>query len=320
MSQKCAKTCDCNVTTTNTGAGCTPVMKVEKRPWIMNETKADGTLNYIDLTSDLDDEYFSGLINNVDPLQRLYPLPEIKNITDAREKPVVYAWKDGTEVFVRDGIRKFEGMFPPDSASPQLTGILEGQRCSKPCKFSVDADGTVWGKISDDGTKLYPVKMDAQSVAAIFTKPTDTEPQMLGYSFNYHPSEKDCVLRGLVPSEMADGVDPLSYNGLIDVFVKVVSCNDTKLVVKLTTVFGTALNPLVVTGLVVGDFALYNVTDSSAIALTGSGSAFAENPDGTYSLTYATADQPTAADVLRLTPTEDGYDFLAVVQTSIVAS
>lgn len=320
----CAKTCDCNYTIANTGIGCNPIMKVEKKPWIMNKTKADGTLNYIDLSITLDDTYFSGLINNVDPLARLYPLPEIKNITDARDKPVVYAWKDSTEVFVRDGIRKYDAMFPPDVAGPQFTGILETLRCAKPCKFSVDADGTIWGRLSDDGTKLYPVEMDGQSVAAIFTKPTDTEPQMLGFSFNYHPSEKDCQLRGIAQSELSGSINPLDYVGLMDVFVKVISCTVTKLVVKLYNSFGTPLNPETVKGLLVGAFALSKVASPytatpTAVALTGTGAAFSET-SGTYSLTYKTADDPSVTDHLALTPTKLGYDFKAVVATTIVVS
>lgn len=316
----CKKVCDCNLTIDNTGIGCTPLMKVEKRPWIVNKTKSDGTLCFIDLTDTFDDAYFTDWINEADPLDRLYPLPEVKDITDQREAPVTFSWKDGTQVFVRDGVRKFQGMFPPDSASPQLTGILEGQRCAKPCKFSVDADGTIWGRISEDGTKLYPIEMDAQSVAAIFTKPTDTEPQMLGWTFNYAPAEKDCNLRGIPTTELDDAsINPLDYNGLMDVYAKVIACTTTKLTVKLYNIFGTAINPQTIQNLLVANFALYNVTDSSAIALTGTGAAFAETT-GTYELTYATANAPTSADVLRLTPTKDGYDFAPVVATSIVVS
>ena len=46
----CVKTCDCNITINDTGVGCTPIMKVEKRAWIMNETDSAGALNFIDLT------------------------------------------------------------------------------------------------------------------------------------------------------------------------------------------------------------------------------------------------------------------------------
>lgn len=320
----CAQTCACNETMNNTKTGCITTKAVEKQTWIMNETGSDGTKNFIDLTATLDDTYFSDLINEANPLDRLYPLPEIKNVTDARDKPVVYTWKDGTEVFVRDGVRKFEGMFPPDSASPQLLGILEGQRCSTPCKFAIDANGTIWGRISADGTKLYPVKMDGQSVAGIYINPTDTEPAMLAYSFNLHPSEKDCKLRGLEASELTGDINPLDYEGLMDVYVEVISCSITKLVVKLYDIFGTPLNPETIKGLLVGDFSLTKVASPytatpTPVLLTGTGAAFSET-DGTYSLTYKTSDAPAATNHLQLTPVKDGYDFTNVVSTVIVVA
>ena len=314
----CAKTCACNEVMINTKTGCVSSRAVEKRAWVMNRTKSDGTLNYIDLTSALDDAYFSGLMNETDEQARIFPLPEIKNIEDVRDKSVMETAKDGTLFKVRDGIRKFDGSFFPPFSSPQLVAILQSQRCASPCKFSVDANGTIWGRISEDGTKLYPRRMDAGSIDIIYVNPTDTEVEKVDYSFNLHPSERDCEVRGLQASELDGDIDPLDYDGLMDVYLKVVSCTTTKLVFELYDGFGKITDAEKVTGFLVADFALYNVTDSSAIALTGTGAAFAEAPDGTYSATYATANQPTSADHLRLTPTKLGFDCTAVPLVSIV--
>lgn len=315
----CVQTCDCNESLINTGVGCATTKAVEKKTWIMNETDSAGVKNHIPLNFAITDAVISALINETDPLDRLYPLPEIKNVVDVRDKPVMYTWKDGTEVFIRDGVRKFEGMFPPDSASPQLLAILEGQRCAQPCKFAIDANGTIWGKISADGTKLYPVKMDAQSVAPIYINPTDTEPAMLAYSFNLHPSEKDCQLRGIPMSQLSGDINPLDYEGLMDVYAKVISCSVSALVVKLYSKWGTSISPEVIENLLAADFALYNVTNSSAIGFTGVGGSFSE-VTGLYTFDYDTADVPTVANVLRLTPTKLGYGFTAVVATSMVVA
>ncbi len=316
----CAKTCDCNEQMINTKTGCISSRAVEKRAWVVNRTKADGSLNYIDLTSDLDDAYFMALFNHVDKLERVFPLPEIKDINDVRDKSVMIDAKDGTQFKVRDGIRKFEGVFYPPFSSPQMVAILQAQRCASPCKWSVDANGTIWGRISEDGTKLYPMRMDAGSVDVIYQLPTDTDIEKVNYSFNLHPSERDCTMRGLEASELADDIIPLDYDGLMDVFMKVVSCSTEKLVVELYDGYGKITNPEAVTDFLAANFALYNITDSSAIALTGSGAAFAEAPAGTYSLTFATADQPTSADELALTPTKDGFDCTAVSAVSIIVS
>ncbi len=322
--QVCVKTCDCNATLANTNIGCVTTKAVEKQTWIMNEIGSTGAKNFIDLTVALDDTYFSALINAANPLNRLYPLPEIKNVNDVRDKPVVYTWKDGTEVFVRDGVRKFEGAFPPDVASPQLLGILEGQRCAVPCKFAIDANGTIWGKISADGTKLYPVKMDAKSIAGIYVNSTDTEPTMLMYSFNLHPSERDCQLRGIPAAQLTGDINPLDYEGLMDVYGKVITCTATKLVITLYNRWGNPLAPETVKNLLVGDFTMTKVASPytatpSPVALTGTGAVFSE-ASGTYSITYKTSDDPSVTDHLSLIGSKVGYDFTALTATTIVVS
>ncbi len=315
----CAKTCACNEQMINTKTGCVSSRAVEKRPWVMNRTKADGSLNYIDLTADLDDAYFVALINNADPLERLFPLPEIKDINDVRDKSVMVEAKDGTQFKVRDGIRKFEGVFYPPFSSPQMVAILQAQRCASPAKFSVDANGTIWGRISEDGTKLYPMRMDAGSVDVIYQNPTDTDVEKVNYSFNLHPSERDCTVRGLQASELSGDINPLDYDGLMDVFMQVISCSLTALVFELHNGYGKITSPEKVTDFVVEDFALQNVTTSTPIALVGTGATFVEAPAGTYTATFVTADDPADNDELSLTPTKNGFDCTSVASVLIVA-
>ncbi len=201
-----------------------------------------------------------------------------------------------------------------------MVAILQAQRCASPCKFSVDANGTIWGNISADGTKLYPVRMDAGSVDVVYQKPTDSDIEKVNYSFNLHPSERDCQLRGLQSSELTGDISPLDYDGLMDVFMKVISCSTTKLVVQLFDGYGKVLTPEAVTGFLVANFALYNITTSSAIPLVGTGAIFAEAPAGTYSLTYVTASDPASTNHLKLTPTKTGFDCTAVPAITIIVS
>ena len=314
MANGCAQVCDCNMTLVNTGVGCTPIKKVEKITWLMNQFNSAGALNYIDLTITLSDSYFQALLNNVDPLARLYPLPPMVDIVDEREKPITYAYKDGTKRFVRNGVRSFAGMFPPESASPQLVGILEGGRCANLCKFAIDAQGTIWGRISDDGTKLYPVKLVAGSVAALWTNETDSTPQMIGYSFDYHPSEQDCQLRGLQQNQLVGDIYPQNYTGLIEVYAKLISASHAAgtVVVKLYDSFGSILSPETVKGLLAANFTLYDNTASSAVTFT-----VVESPQGTYTFTI-TGTVPASGHTLTLTPNKNGFDFTNVVATSLL--
>lgn len=315
----CATVCDCNSPLVNTGIGCSPIMKVEKVTWLINQVNSEGELNYIDLTVDLDDAFFTAMINNADPLARLYPLPPMLDIVDEREKPVVYTYKNGTKRFVRDGVRSFMGMFPPESTSSQLVGILESGRCAKPCKFQLDANGTIWGRLSDDGTKLYPFLMVAGSIAALFTKETDTTPQMIAYSFDYDPSERDCFPRGLQTNSLTGDINPLNYEGLIDVFIKVISCSAAagghgELVVQLFDGFGNLLNPELIKGLEVGIFTVYDVTAAADII----DFTMAEGPSGTYTFTFVSGHALTATHTLNLIPSQNGYGFENVASTAIV--
>lgn len=315
----CATVCNCNSPLVNTGIGCTPIMKVEKVTWLVNEVDQTGALNFIDLQGALDDAYFTGKINNADALARFYPLPPMLDIVDEREKPITYAYKNGTKRFIRDGVRSFAGMFPPESASPQLVGILESGRCAKLCKFQIDANGTIWGRLSDDGTKLYPFKMVSGSIAALWTKETDSTPQMIGYSFDYDPSERDCFPRGLQTNALTGDINPLDYDGLLDVFVKVVSCSAAagtygKLVVQLYDGFGNLLSPELVKGLLIGTMSIYDKTAAAAIT----NFTMAENPGGTYTLSFVVGHALTAAHHLTLTIVKNGFDFTAVTNTDIL--
>lgn len=313
----CAKTCACNEQMVNTKTGCVSSRAVEKQAWIMNRTKADGTLNYIDLTGALDNSYFSALINNVDPLKRIFPLPEIKNIVDVRDKSVMESAKDGTLFKVRDGIRKFDGSYFPPFSSPQMVAILQAQRCASPCKFSIDANGTIWGRLSEDGTKLYPMRMDAGSIDVIYVKPTDSEVEKVDYSFNLHPSERDCTVRGLQTSELTGDIDPLEYEGLMDVNIKLISCSagGSSLVVELFDNYGKTTSPEPITGLLIADFTATQSTSTTPFTTTGALAltSVIEGPAGTY--TFATTAPPTVSHALHLIGSKTGYDFTGFAQT-----
>jgi len=62
---------------------------------------------------------------------------------------------------------------------------------------------------------------------------------------------------------------------------------------KLTLDYGNAKTKLPISGLVAGDFVLYNVTDSAAVTI----STCTESPDGTYAFTFT---GQTNTDILRL--------------------
>ena len=162
---------------------------------------------------------------------------------------------------------------------------------------------------TEDGN-LYPIRCDKNSWEAKLVKATDTTQQKVALAFDIHPDERDEQLRYFAETEytcnFADAV------GLLDIFSTNTSVGATISVLDLYTRFGTAKVKEPMKGLLAADLAIYNVTDSLAVAVV----SLTEAPDGTYTITYAAQ---TVTDVLRFTFTKDGFDFTAVTaNTGIV--
>ena len=64
-------------------------------------------------------------------------------------------------------------------------------------------------------------------------------------------------------------------------------------------IYGSLKSLVPDTGLLVGDFSLYNNTTASSVTIT----SVTESPDGTYTFVIPTQ---TSADVMVLTPSKDG--------------
>jgi hypothetical protein len=114
----------------------------------------------------------------------------------------------------------------------------------------------------------------------------------------------------ITTDEMTDGV--AGIKGLLDITSAYANIALTSFDVTLTvTGYGTPLAPQLVKGLVPTDFALFNINDSLTVAII---SAPESTAGGTYTITYAAQD---TTEVLRLTPSKNGYNFSAVVTNTI---
>jgi hypothetical protein len=122
--------------------------------------------------------------------------------------------------------------------------------------------------------------------------------------FKYRTSVDDSYRRLIEASDLDfDALEEL-YS-LYDVSSTITAISATGFTATLKDEYGLAVQ-----GLAIGDFALYNVTDAGAVTI----SAMTETSAGVYAFTFASQ---TSADVLRLTPTENGYDFSLVVANLI---
>ncbi len=298
--------CKCDVGLSNTGTACTPLQAVARQYILTPKFKADGTLNKLDITSTLNSAFWTSQVNAVAE-ERWYPLPRVQNVTDEKGDNIVQSFNDGSTAFIAEGARTVVGFLP--GQAPHLVGQINDARCSEIAMYVIDKDGNLIGKCIEDGF-LHPICLEDDTISATYVK-NDASATVSGVNiaFTWSLDEKDENMSMITVDEMTDGV--AGIKGLLDISSSYANISTTGFDVTLTVDgYGTKLTPQVVKGLVAGDFALFNVTDSLSVTILTA----TESPDGTYAITFAAQ---TSADVLRLTPSKDGYDFSAVVTNTI---
>ena len=298
--------CKCDVGLSNTGTACTPLQAVARQYILTPKFKADGTLNKLDITSTLNSAFWTSQVNAVAE-ERWYPLPRVQNVTDEKGDNIVQSFNDGSTAFIAEGARTVVGFLP--GQAPHLVGQINDARCSEIAMYVIDKDGNLIGKCIEDGF-LHPICLEDDTISATYVK-NDASATVSGVNiaFTWSLDEKDENMSMITVDEMTDGV--AGIKGLLDISSSYANISTTGFDVTLTVDgYGTKLTPQLVKGLVAGDFALFNVTDSLSVTILTA----TESPDGTYAITFAAQ---TSADVLRLTPSKDGYDFSAVVTNTI---
>ena len=258
----------------------------------------DGSKNKIDLSVALDQTAITALINQADASKRWYPTPNFKTVTQEREDPISEDFTDGSQAFVRDGVKTFNG-FITNGASPQLVGVLKDDRCTNFGVYIVDDLDNLIGRDIGDGY-LYPIPVDNGSYNPQYIEPTDTTVAKVNLTFNFSTLFQDENI-GFIAAD-AIGASLLSENGLLDVvFSNASASSTTEASVEIAYIYGPSNSKLPVTGLLPAEIVLYNTTtDSSVVTATAP-----EGPDGTYSITFAAQ---TAADILKISISKDGID------------
>lgn len=305
--------CACDAGLSNTGTGCTPIMQVAKKIIITPIYDDAGARNSVLLSATLNQAYFDGKVNDSDASQRWFPLPELKNVEDVRGDNINESFEDQSSVFIQEGSRTFKGLMIGNSGtgagSPQLKGKIEAARCVEVGVFVIDKAGNLIGKISADGLSLEPIEIDSQSLSAMLIKTTDSTIQKLTVMFSFAADERDEDLR-MISCDEQGSANLLALRGLLNVCATYTDVDSDEFTAELTTEYGTPKNPGHDKGLVIGDFALYNVTDSASVTIL----TLTESPDGFYRFTFA---NQTLGDELRLTPTKAGRDYTCVIENLI---
>lgn len=291
--------CTCKYSLSNTGTPfCVPIQGVTQKLIIVPLQADDGTYNYIDLSTTLNQAYFTAKLNHADKSKRWYPTPELKNVTSEKADNIFEEFEDGTKEFIQEGVRSFLALMP--KKSPQLLGQLKNWRCAKFGVYIVDNGRNIIGAEKEPG-KLYPITIESPSWNPILLFGTDTSVQKIQLGFNYDVNELDEQLRMIEYAEITP-VNPLGFEGLMDATMTITNISLTGFDVTVETIYGSALNKDKVEGLLAADFSLYNDSSAAAIVITSA----TEISEGKYSISHAAQ---TSLDDATLSATKTGYEF-----------
>jgi len=295
-----AQNCDCSaVVFGNTGENpCKQIQDIARNIGLTFTKDASGASKLYNVGAQI--AAFAGMKALIDapaPADRIYWLTEIENVTNLREDSVFQTFNSGRTAKVRDGFKNFVGMLV--GAPYEMLGEIKALSCKALSALVMDKSNNVIGYNGGSASFMKPIRINTSSFDAVYVEPTETEAGGIMIKFQWAISQTDENLR-VVKSGDLDYTSEDLY-GLLTVIGSSNSLTDSGVNLILKTVYGEP-----VTGLLIGDFALAEVSPTpGVIALV----SVTETTSGNYSLVWAAQDP---ADVLALTITKEYYDFALV--------
>jgi len=296
--------CSCDAGKSNTQQNrCKNLEQIARRLIIVPEFKNDGTKYEWATTSLITSANMISAINAADIDDRIFPLGKMEQVEEMRSESQVQEFNSGNIAKIDDGKREFTGFIP--YADPILLKRIKSWGCQKFGVLIVDKTGNfIYSTDKTTELKVQPLLVDENSLDVIYISPKDNEVPGIQIKFKFRASVDDAYRRMIEANE-------LDFDALEDIYslFDVSSVNSgigqTGFTVTLKDQYG-----LPVQGVAIGEFTLYNVTNAASVTITGC----TESSAGVYALTFASQ---TVADVLRLTPSKNGYDFSLVVANTI---
>ncbi len=298
--------CSCGTGLGNTGLpNCVGELQEVKGLILVETFDSTGARNRVAKTEVIDDAFVDDLINESDSSKRWFPLTALEEIGGERAEAVYQTSASGTKKFVKKGVRNFTAQLW--SGGTPLEKSLDSTKCANVSVYQVDATGKLVGIDLGDGY-LYPIRIQKSTFECLRVDAKGQDPLYWTISFDWDSREFDTNLAYMVAES-----DLLSKNGLIEISSEISAIASGSFKATLFNGFGALNNPNVNDGLLIADFALYNTTTSAAVTI----STMVENPEGTYQISYASG--VTAGNVLRLTPSKDGYSYTKVIAHTLIA-
>ena len=288
----------------NTGFAkvCDASFKAVRGMIVVNTFAGDGTENFIEADTVLDDAFLTAQINETDPTKRWYPIQAIEAFDSTRAEPTNEELPSGAIEFIKQGARS--ASFQIRRQDARYLGQITVCPCVELSFYLIDSDGKLMGMVKTvDGQDLYPIKMQPSSYYAGFVFGNETANQHLTVNFQFALDENDALLR-VYNDELVES-SLLAAKGLLDVYATFTGVTTTGFTAKLSTLF-TKGDKFNASGLIAADFVLKG--DGTPIVIT----SVTETPAA--SGTYVFVIPITLTSVVKqLIPTKVGFDFAPVI-------
>lgn len=215
--------------------------------------------------------------DEANPLDRFYALPAFENVEDTRAESVFSEYNSGRKKKIRKGPRTFTGWIP--DGDPKFFARLEQWNGVEFGMYIIDVDGNF--VYNDDGSgAVLPIPVDSGTYDPVMVYENDSDAYHIMLTFDYSLYYDDGNT-WLIPHASLDfdGRFPGTLYGLWPLEIAMITTDASiNTLVAITTDCKVP-----VSGLVLEDFSMYDVTADTDLNVTDA----VENPNkpGDYTLT-----------------------------------
>ena len=300
--------CTCNAGIPNVGSPtCIQLLGVAVKGYYQSTYDKDGNINGL-TEADLTPAGLTALLNDPDPLKRLYPIGpnyDMVEVTDVKEDDTDNTATGGQFTGSIEGLRTFTADII--GANNILAGQIESAKCFPVSVYFLDKTknliGSCWEGVEG---KLNGLRVNKNTWKARYVKPIDGQLQKVAWSFTYDEDEADANISYFNASDITANF--ATANGLLDVDATYTDSTVNGFTMTLDFFYGDKLNKVPYTGIETADVTLFNVTDSLAVGVTSVTES--ATVDGEYAVIYDAVQD--SADVIQPTITKNGADFSGI--------
>lgn len=279
-----AAICSCDTGIKNHGQpSCIPSFGRDSRLIFVPQRDDSGNLNRILSTDTLTASDIDGYFYDTDTSQRWQITPTINNVVGSRAESIKQDI-DGIQFNVRQGQRMFDGTFYGNVANPVYQDAFDSMKCKDMAYYIVDVEGNLIGMYNSTDDALEPIKIQRNTLDAIYSHPTASEVQSLQVMFMVEENERDANLRMIAAGDF--GKSLLNVKSMVTVeFGDASSISTTGFDIPMTYIYGEAFDKIDYEGATKDDFTLL---DNGGSAITITSVTESTSVPGTYTFVIPT--------------------------------